>query len=202
MRELRVHNLSCSRGGRIIFCKVNFSVHRGQVLILNGRNGSGKSTLLRALAGLIDPVTGYVKWAKNHSFLFQDHKDTLKPQLTLLENLNFWRSIYDTSVLQIEAALEIFTLEHLKDLPVQALSLGQRQRLNLCRLLLCRAKIWLLDEPMRSLDQHAKKSLDMLFEKHQKDGGVIIMASHEQSLALQKNSLNLDNYQLHDREVP
>ncbi|MBL0941828.1 MAG: heme ABC exporter ATP-binding protein CcmA [Alphaproteobacteria bacterium] len=200
MSELTVHNLSCSRGGRVIFCKVNFSVHRGQILILNGKNGSGKSTLLRALAGLIDPVAGYIQWSVNFSFLFLDHKDTLKSQLTLLENLNFWNAIYDTSALQVEAALEIFALGHLKDLPVQGLSLGQRQRLNLCRLLLCPAKIWLLDEPKRSLDQHANRILDMLFERHQKNGGTIVIASPEDSLPLQKDSLNLDNYQLYNKE--
>jgi heme exporter protein A len=200
MKELTAYNLSCSRGGRVIFCEVNFSVPRGQTLILNGRNGSGKSTLLRALAGFIDSVGGHIQWPMNCGVLFQDHKDTLKAQLTIFENLNFWRAVYNTSLLQIEAALEIFALVHLKDLPVQVLSLGQRQRLSLCRLLLCPAEIWLLDEPGRSLDQHAKKSLDLLIEQHQKKGGIIVMASHEDSLHLQQNNLNLDEYQMHDRE--
>jgi heme exporter protein A len=196
MKKLTVHNLSCSRGGRVIFCKVSFSVHSNQMLILKGCNGSGKTTLLRALSGLLDPSGGCIQWPINSSIFFLDHKSSLKSRLTLYENLQFWRAIYNASPLQIEIALEIFHLGHLKNLPVQILSLGQKQRLSLCRLLLSPAEIWCLDEPLCNLDQQAKKSLKMLLEKHQNKGGMIIMSSHDDMLYSQKNSVNLDDYQL------
>lgn len=193
MNGLVAHNLTCSRGGRIIFYDVNFTVQSGQSLALAGSNGSGKSTLLRALAGLIEPLWGSIRRPAASGWILFDHKDTLKTKLTLYENLKFWSAVYQTSAVLIDEALETFGLRHLKDLPVHVLSLGQRQRLSLCRLCLCTSHIWLLDEPARSLDEEGRESLELLLRTHLENGGIAVMATHENSPRFQGHILNLDH---------
>ena len=59
---LDVSDLACRRGGRRVFDRLSFTLGAGELLALTGRNGSGKTTLLRALALLVRPDAGTVRW--------------------------------------------------------------------------------------------------------------------------------------------
>jgi heme exporter protein A len=89
--------LTCMRGGRLVFSGVDFSVMAGHALVLTGPNGAGKSSLLRMIAGLVHPIAGRLVLDGGDAELsigeqahYVGHLDPLKPALTVTENLAFW----------------------------------------------------------------------------------------------------------------
>jgi heme exporter protein A len=70
-------------------------------------------------------------------------------------------------------------LAHLADLPCQYLSAGQKKRLALARLAVCRRPLWLIDEPLAALDLAGKKIAAELIAAHVGSGGIAVIATHE-----------------------
>ena len=64
-QQLSGEGLTCERGGRVLFSKIDFSVKSGQALIVQGQNGAGKTSLLRIMVGLSMAEEGVVRW--NHA---------------------------------------------------------------------------------------------------------------------------------------
>jgi heme exporter protein A len=181
--KLRGENLTCERGGRIVFSGVSFSVQPGQLLQLTGPNGSGKSTLLRVIAGLCDILEGSLTLDGGQDELsigqqchYAAHQDAIKPALTVAENLSFWSAFLGGG--SIETALAAFDLKRLEYYPAALLSAGQRHRLSLSRLALLPRPIWLLDEPTAGLDTTSLEKLWPLIRDHLAKGGLAIAATH------------------------
>jgi heme exporter protein A len=184
-------SLSCIRGDRVVFTNLNFSIEEGEVLNLQGPNGSGKSTLLRLMAGLISPLEGKLIWNGREIqiqerdfcvyFHYVGHQDAIKNALTVEENLRFWSDLRSLgrNEYMIKRALDTFSLTDLSSLPARFLSAGQRKRLNLTRLCTTTAPLWILDEPANSLDKESSEILDDLIKIHQKDGGILAIATHD-----------------------
>ena len=184
-------SLTCIRGDRVVFTNLNFSIEEGEVLNLRGPNGSGKSTLLRLMAGLISPLEGKLIWNGSEVqiqerdfciyFHYVGHQDAIKNALTVEENLRFWSDLRSLgkNEYMIERALDTFSLTDLSSLPARFLSAGQRKRLNLARLCTTTAPLWILDEPANSLDKASSEILDDLIKTHQKDGGILAIATHD-----------------------
>ena len=184
-------SLTCIRGDRVVFTNLNFSIEEGEVLNLQGPNGSGKSTLLRLMAGLISPLEGKLTWNDGEVqiqerdfciyFHYVGHQDAIKNALTVEENLRFWSDLRSLgkNEYMIERALDTFSLTDLSSLPARFLSAGQRKRLNLARLCTTTAPLWILDEPANSLDKASSEILDNLIKTHQKDGGILAIATHD-----------------------
>lgn len=184
-------SLTCIRGDRVVFTNLNFSIEEGEVLNLQGPNGSGKSTLLRLMAGLISPLEGKLIWNGSEVqiqerdfciyFHYVGHQDAIKNALTVEENLRFWsdlRSLGQNEYM-IKRALDTFSLTDLSSLPARFLSAGQRKRLNLTRLCATTAPLWILDEPANSLDKASSEILFDLIKAHQKEGGILAIATHD-----------------------
>lgn len=176
-------NLACERGERVVFEGVNFSVSRGDLLVLIGRNGAGKTSLLRMIAGLNEPVAGRLQLDGGHADLtigqhahFVAHQSALKPSLTVKENLAFWADFLGGGY--VDAALEAFNLSALANYPCARLSAGQLRRLALSRLVLVSRPLWLLDEPTVGLDTASLKLLRGLMKRHLTEGGMIVAATH------------------------
>src|SRR5438445_13605406 len=88
----------CVRGGREVFSGLDFAAASGEALAVTGPNGSGKTSLLRLIAGLLTPAGGSVALEGGTADLtlpeqahYLGHRDALKPALSVLENLSFWR---------------------------------------------------------------------------------------------------------------
>src|SRR6185437_7284152 len=173
---------ACVRGGRPVFRDVSFCVERGAVLVVEGPNGAGKTSLLRLIAGLLAPAAGTVSLSGG-GLPVQDreergkftgwlsHQDGAKPQLTPMESLRFFARLYGAASDNIAALLELVGLSRAADLPCQYLSAGQKRRLALARLKLCGRPLWLLDEPLASLDADGKSLLLELLRQHLAAGG-------------------------------
>lgn len=189
LMRLTGDNLSCRRGGRLVFTGVSFAVAAGEALLVTGRNGAGKSTLLRLLAGLL-PVAGGrfgcdggdPERSVGEQAHYVGHLDTLKPGLSVRDNLAFWSTWIggadDRPTGGIDPALAALALDGLADLPAGYLSAGQRRRLALARLVAVRRPIWLLDEPTAALDVTVQATLAHLMRDHLAAGGLIVAATH------------------------
>ena len=202
---LDIEALSLWRGERMLFRDLAFSVSAGEALQLEGANGSGKTSLLRAIAGFLEPRAGTirVRTSGNEQFASGEeraafigwlgHQDGAKSQLTPLESLGFYARYYGSTA-RVEEALQCVGLSRLGDLPAQYLSAGQKRRLALARLSLSARPLWLLDEPLASLDTSGKTLVAELVSQHCKDGGVAVIATHE-PLGLTGPRLTLGNPQ-------
>jgi heme exporter protein A len=196
-----VENLTCVRSDHIVFEGVSFLVPEGQALWVKGNNGAGKTSLLRICATLLNPVGGDMKWQGQSclkhpeiyrgQFHYVGHQDALKLALTVRENLEFWAAFLGEG--DIELALSGLELHQLKDTPTGLLSAGQKKRVNLARLLVAKAPLWILDEPFSSLD---KLHIDLVtnhLHRHLNGGGSIVYATHQPLGLSPSSSLVLRN---------
>ena len=185
MRRLVGQELTCVRGGRTVFEGLSFWVAAGEALAVVGRNGAGKSSLLRLICGLIRPEAGTLVAEGAAADVrvaelchYAGHADALKPALTTIENLAFWRDFTGDRGEDPIDALDRLGVAHLADLPAGYLSAGQKRRVTLARLFVTRRPIWLLDEPTAALDVRTQAALTAEMRRHLADGGVIIVATH------------------------
>ena len=178
---LTVENLALSRGGRLLFEGVGFTLFPGQLLLLRGPNGAGKSSLLLALYGVLRAETGTIGWHADEPppLHLVGHQPGVKTRLSLAENLQFWRSVNGATGLTAEASLEAVGLGALGELDAGYLSAGQTKRLALARLLVTDRKLWLLDEPAASLDADGDALMARLITGRLASGGAVIAATHD-----------------------
>lgn len=192
---LRVVNLSCSKGERILFSGVQAELEPGEILHVRGENGVGKTSLLRMVVGLSTPAAGDILWndvpisrcreSYLENLLFLGHHSALKADLTATENLRFSSSIDGMALTQgaVTAVLGQFGLKGREQFPIEWLSAGQKRRVLLARLSLRSAKLWVLDEPFNAIDINAIEFLLQMISDHLAADGMVLMTSH-QSLAL------------------
>jgi heme exporter protein A len=173
------------RGGREVFAGLDFETSSGEALAITGPNGSGKTSLLRLIAGLLVPAAGAISLDGGEAELtlpeqahYLGHRDALKPALSVLENLSFWRDFLGGETSDAGESLASVALGHAAHLPAAYLSAGQRRRLSLARLLAVRRRIWLLDEPTAALDAAGQDLFAGLMRDHLARGGLIITATH------------------------
>lgn len=189
---LEVSNLKCVRGERQLFEGVGFRLDSGQLLYLRGANGAGKTSLLRILCGLSPAEAGQICWdgvpirelgeAYRHDLFYLGHHNALQEALTVNENLAFYAALAGTLPSEADTAhaLARLGLRGCQSRLVRHLSQGQKRRVALSRLMLNRARLWVLDEPFVALDQAAIELLADLLAAHLAKGGLAVFTSHQQ----------------------
>ncbi len=189
---LQGNNLACVRGDRKLFEGINFSLEVGGLMQVRGPNGSGKTSLLRMLCGLSVPACGEIHWrsaairalgGEYYSVLtYIGHLGGSKDDLTVIENLRISSALAGVEINQAEAreALQHMGLAGRETLPVKVLSQGQRRRVALARLLVCKTVLWILDEPLAALDTMAVTIIRDLLEHHLAQGGMVVMTTHQE----------------------
>ncbi len=166
---LRFENVSCVRGGRLLFEDLSLAVGPGEALHVGGPNGSGKSSLLRVAAGLLAPNLGSVDRVR---LAMADTSLALDRELPLQRALRFW--IGEATA----AAMDALGLGELAQVPVRHLSAGQAKRAVLARVAGSDVHLWLLDEPLNGLDSGSLGLVEALVAKHRARGGAVVAASH------------------------
>lgn len=191
-KSLTLSDITCQRGGRVLFQNFSLAAPAGTILRLTGANGAGKSSLLRMIAGALSPTSGEVSLgevrisekdvadhAKDYAFLPPEDRD-LKLLETARENMQFWATLWKINGRDaaVSAALAQMGLSDLADLPVRVLSAGQKRRLSIARVLMKQSPLWLLDEPFNALDHAASQLLVTAVQDHAAAGGIVVMAAH------------------------
>jgi heme exporter protein A len=183
--QLSGRGVRCVRGGREVFSGLDFVISSGEALAVTGANGSGKTSLLRMIGGLLALAGGSIDLEGSEGELtlaeqahYLGHRDAMKPALSVLENLSFWRNFLGGEVLDAGQSLELAGIEHAAHLPAAYLSAGQRRRLSIARLIAVRRPIWLLDEPTSALDAAGQALFADVMRDHLARGGLVIAATH------------------------
>lgn len=151
-------------GGKLVLRGINLTLEPGELVAVLGTNGAGKTTLLRLLAGLLGlsdgdlfidgkPLNRLSEDQRHKIFLLPDFP-ALFEELTVLENVEIWLSLYQKVAEELEeesvALLERFGLMEKAHLPASLLSRGQRYKLALVLYEGSKAPLGLLDEPFAS----------------------------------------------------
>jgi heme exporter protein A len=186
---LEAEDLQLWRGTRHVLRGLSFRAESGESLHVRGPNGAGKTSLLRTLAGFLWPESGRLLWNGTDVHRDRDgfaadlaylgHDNALKSDLTALENLRYSTGLrHPTTNASLIAALEQLDIGATRDLPARVLSAGQRRRVALARVMLARARLWLLDEPFTNLDVEGVAALSGVVARHVADGGIAILTAH------------------------
>ncbi len=200
---LSVENLSFYRNDQKIFADLGFSLFLNSALIITGKNGSGKTSLLKIIAGVFKESSGKILWDDqniedfrgdfNGDLQFLGHKNFLKQELTVIENLRFYADLTDSKML-LSSALKVFGLEEFADKKTKELSVGWQKRAMLAKLIACPATIWVLDEPTVNLDLQGKKIFCDLVKTKISNKGIVIIATHEPELFDFAANINMEDY--------
>jgi heme exporter protein A len=166
--HLRFEQVTCRRGGRLLFEGLNLQLGPGEALHLTGPNGSGKSSLIRLAAGLLRAESGRID--RSDVALADEHL-ALDREQPLQDALGFWCG-------RVDEAMDALGVTRLADVPVRLLSTGQAKRATLARVAASDAPLWLLDEPLNGLDIDGIARLDALVAAHVARGGAVLAASH------------------------
>jgi heme exporter protein A len=188
---VEVEGLSFSFGAVPVLRGLSFKVERGSVATIFGPNGAGKTTFLKLLAGLLRPSRGTVRVEgvdagrapADHRRLIGviSHQPYLYPQLTGLENLEFYGRMYGLKEPRTEARrlMEQMGLSAAMRLEVADYSRGMQQRLAVARALLHHPRVLLLDEPFTGLDYQAREKLAALIGSLRDGEKTVIMTTHD-----------------------
>jgi ABC-2 type transport system ATP-binding protein len=175
---------------------VSLSVERGELFGLFGPNGAGKSTLVRMLSTLLAPTSGRATVAGHDVVrealrvraalgLVASDERSFYGRLSARQNLRFYAALQNVERRRIAAradyVLDLFGLRDKADAPFQALSTGQRQRLNMARALVHDPPLLLLDEPTKSMDVQTSDFVKALIKEELvgAQGKTVLFISHE-----------------------
>lgn len=189
LNKIEAKQLSCIRQGKILFKPVNFCLSAGNALLVEGPNGAGKSSLLRLISGTATPAEGGIYWngtSIQTSLLdyvsdlhYIGHTNGIRLGLTVYENLRLASDLSQHPIQDMDEILTLLQLSANKHTQTQYLSAGQKRRVALARLFLIPRSLWILDEPLTSLDLNTQAILLQQIEKHLGSGGFSIITSHQ-----------------------
>lgn len=192
-------NLSKQFGFFYAIKKFTFKIEENTIFGILGLNGAGKTTLIKLLSGLLSPTRGEIiidgmnykehpKSIKQKIGVITD-KSFLYEDLTIYENLKFYNNLYNRSKKsqireKIERYLEQFKLQQWMFEPIQNLSKGMKQKVELIRALMHDPSILIFDEPFSSIDQKTIPLIMNLFVKIQnQEKKTIVFSTHNVELA-------------------
>jgi len=189
---IELRGLTRHFGERTALRDVSVRVAAGATLAVLGRNGAGKSTLLRILATLLRPHAGEVSvlgeplpkrsFAVRSRLGLLGHEPLLYRDLTGRENLLYHARLRGLPGARVEELLAAVRMERRAQEPVRLLSRGMVQRLAICRVVLHRPELLLLDEPRANLDPGASELVEPLIGRAASATRVI--TSHDPQAAL------------------
>ncbi len=171
---------------------VTLEIADGQSVALLGPNGSGKSTLIHVITGLTSPSAGQAMLFARPPASARDLLGVVFQSPGLDRHMTVWENLRDSATLYgidaaaarstIESLLRDLRLDDRRDALVKTLSGGLARRVDLCRALLSRPRLLILDEPTAGLDPVARKEFLDHVESRRAGGGAgdltILMSTH------------------------
>jgi heme exporter protein A len=181
-------------GDRVVLRDVTLALEPGRTLLVLGPNGAGKSTLLRILATLLRPHAGRARvlghelpregWAVRGRIGLLAHEPLLYRDLSGRENLRYQARLFGVPEVRVEELLDRVGMSRRAGDPVRTLSRGMVQRLAICRAVLHRPELLLLDEPLANVDPGAAELVEPLIGRAA--GATRLLTSHDPAGALEE----------------
>jgi ATPase subunit of ABC transporter with duplicated ATPase domains len=181
-RAVMVTDLAKAFGDDVIFAKVNFEIHRGDVFLVLGLNGAGKTTLLRTMAGVYEKDSGDVRLGANvkMGFYAQEHEDIRSGVSVLAHLREAGTDVPDPTLRGIAGHFGMSG--DVADQDAGTLSGGEKTKLSLARLMIGRSNVLLLDEPTNNLDPPSREAVLAALQNYK---GTIILVSHDTEFVAQ-----------------
>ena len=191
-------------GKNFIFKNINFSIKSGEILGIVGKSGSGKTTFLNMLVGLTTPEKGEILYRNLHlintddndayhsvltdskefkqMYSFASQKPSFYPNLTAMENLRYFGSLYGIPKKSLEhnaqSLLELVDLTNFKNLIAARMSGGMQRRLDIACSLIHDPSVLILDEPTSDLDLVLSNKIWEILKTINEKGTTIVIVSH------------------------
>ena len=200
MAEVELRNIRKSFGDTVAVDDLSMTVTDGAFVVLLGPTGAGKTTTLRLVSGLEAPdngdiliggqsVTGLPPAQRNVAMVFQQY--SLYPHLSVRDNLAFplrspvHRTPEEEISRKVQEVAEVLSIAHKLDNKATALSGGEMQRVSIGRALVRSPTIYLMDEPLSSLDAKLRADLRVELKRIQAQlGATMLYVTHDQVEAM------------------
>lgn len=200
MAEVSLQNISKSFGDHVALEGVDMTIPDGAFVVLLGPTGAGKTTTLRLVSGLDKPDSGQIlingqdaarqtPAQRNMAMVFQQY--SLYPHLSVRQNLAFplkspmLRTPADEITRKVAEVADVLQISHKLDNKATELSGGEMQRVSIGRALVRNPQIYLMDEPLSSLDAKLRSDLRIELKRIQASlGATMLYVTHDQIEAM------------------
>lgn len=186
--SINFENVYYIKNNRRILINVSFAIKNGEHICITGSTGSGKSTLVRILIGLIDPSRGRAFWKtingkRNINCKVSDIISYLPQNVVVFKGTVLENIVYGEKIIDLDKIYRILSLVGYKGdiyrfINSENISGGEKQKICLARALYSEKQVYILDEPLKSLDWQSKKYFLEHFHELYKDKTLIVV-SHE-----------------------
>lgn len=187
-KEIVTENLSKKYGDFEAVKSISFSIKKGTIFGLLGPNGAGKSTTIKILTCQFPPTSGTayigglntvldaVEIKKKIGVVFESQN--LYEELSVYENLNFFRRLYNSPKERINEVLKIVGMERYQKNKVKTFSKGMKQKIMISRALLNDPEVLFLDEPGSGLDPRSAREIRQMILGLKEQGKTILITTH------------------------
>ncbi|WP_457585101.1 ABC transporter ATP-binding protein [Ensifer canadensis] len=200
MTDVVLENVTKRFGNHTALDNASLTIPNGSFVVLLGPTGAGKTTTLRMVSGLDRPDSGNIYFGghsveghspaqRNVAMVFQQY--SLYPHLTVRQNLEFplksplLKTPREAIDRKVNAVAEVLQISHKLDNKATALSGGEMQRVSIGRALVRTPQIYLMDEPLSSLDAKLRADLRIELKNIQaKSGATLLYVTHDQIEAM------------------
>lgn len=190
---IEIKQVSKTFADKKVVNNITFRVNEGDIFGFLGPNGAGKTTTIKMIIGLLEPTSGEIfingkHNVKNKNDIYSDigvvfELPNLYMKATIQKNLEMFSKIYQLASSRVEEVMEDLQLIDKKNMKVEKLSKGWKQRVLIARALLHKPKVLILDEPTSGLDPNTVTLIRDYIKKLNSEGTTIIISTHDMNEA-------------------
>ncbi len=185
---IQLHNINAGYDKNVVLNNVNFTVEHNDFVGIIGPNGGGKTTLLKVMLGLLNSLSGNIILSETLKIGYLPQVNTIDKQFPITVEEVILSGRYQSSSwrkrpgkahkLKVEELLHFVSLEDKANTPIGDLSGGQMQRVFLCRALISRPNLLILDEPNTYVDKTFEANLYNYLGELNKEMAILLV-SHD-----------------------
>ncbi|MBR0575809.1 ABC transporter ATP-binding protein [Proteiniclasticum sp. BAD-10] len=186
-------NYSYAHNSQYALKDVSFHIEKGEVFGFLGPSGAGKSTTQGILTGLLPIQEGegtvagvdlrHISRDIFNKIGVSFEQSNVYGKLTALENLEFYRKLFDGPTMEPLELLKMVGLDQVKNKRASTFSKGMKHRLTFARSMLNYPEIWFLDEPTTGLDPGIASTIKDIIKQKNQEGATVFLTTHNMFIA-------------------